>query len=363
MHLITPEFVILFAAGLCLLIAASLLLKQQLKAGKWVLVLFMLNLFAQLYIKVLDHSQQLILYPHLLNVDRILGLMRPPLFLLVIVYAVAGEKPRWYQSAHFIPIAALLFYLSPYYLLDATAKAAIESGELIYTGPKLPGTYRLLGTVYSVIYILLSAYYFWQHYQRNTTSANNKKRLVFAFSLFTGFLLFIIMGVGNSIQILPREGNYIVFLLLSIIIIITCLFMLTNETSFIANRKYPNSNLSEPRKAKYLKLLHDNFVQPELFCQYSKLQQVSAHLTIPENHISQLVNEEFGCTFSDWINRLRVNKAKELLTSGRYEHFTIEAIGLEAGFTSRVSFYTVFKSITGETPRNYKVKHTSLLAN
>ncbi len=43
-----------------------------------------------------------------------------------------------------------------------------------------------------------------------------------------------------------------------------------------------------------------------------------------------------------------------MLTYTEYDNYTIVAIGLEAGFNSKSSFYTAFKKFTGKTPIEFK---------
>jgi len=49
-----------------------------------------------------------------------------------------------------------------------------------------------------------------------------------------------------------------------------------------------------------------------------------------------------------------VNEAKSYLKNPEFSNYTITAIGLEAGFNSKSSFYEVFKKATGTTPFSYK---------
>ncbi|MGK0448800.1 MAG: YesN/AraC family two-component response regulator, partial [Polaribacter sp.] len=84
------------------------------------------------------------------------------------------------------------------------------------------------------------------------------------------------------------------------------------------------------------------------------LTTLSKEFNLSEGYISQLINNNSDLNFNDYINSLRVNEAKEMLFNIEYENYTIIAIGLEAGFNSKSSFYSAFKKFTNKTPNEYK---------
>ena len=43
-----------------------------------------------------------------------------------------------------------------------------------------------------------------------------------------------------------------------------------------------------------------------------------------------------------------------MISNPEYENYSLLAIGLEAGFTSKTTFYKAFKKVTGQTPNEYK---------
>ena len=72
--------------------------------------------------------------------------------------------------------------------------------------------------------------------------------------------------------------------------------------------------------------------------------------------ISQLVNQNTDYNFNDYINSFRVEDVKKMLERPDYINYTIVAIGLEAGFNSKASFYRAFKKFEGMTPTEYLKK-------
>ncbi|MGL4736406.1 MAG: helix-turn-helix domain-containing protein [Cellulosilyticaceae bacterium] len=82
------------------------------------------------------------------------------------------------------------------------------------------------------------------------------------------------------------------------------------------------------------------------------LSSLSSHLGLSKYYISHLFNQEIGCSLTNYINFLRVNKAKELLLSDK----TITEIAYECGFESARSFYRAFMKFCGTTPLQYRKK-------
>ena len=83
-----------------------------------------------------------------------------------------------------------------------------------------------------------------------------------------------------------------------------------------------------------------------------KLNDIAKELRISSHQLSQLLNDNLGKSFAMFINEYRIEEAKELLQNNN--QFTLEAIGFEAGFSSKSTFYATFKKIVGQTPSAYK---------
>ena len=83
-----------------------------------------------------------------------------------------------------------------------------------------------------------------------------------------------------------------------------------------------------------------------------KLNDIAKELRISSHQLSQLLNDNLGKSFALFINEYRIDEAKQLLEEKN--KFTLEAIGFEAGFSSKSNFYATFKKVTGHTPSEYK---------
>ncbi len=85
-----------------------------------------------------------------------------------------------------------------------------------------------------------------------------------------------------------------------------------------------------------------------------KITQVSEMLNTNRTYISKLINTEFSCTFSEFVNRYRVEEAKRLLGEEISKSYSLDYISEKSGFGSMVNFMRVFKEIEGKTPGNYR---------
>ncbi|WP_367591117.1 helix-turn-helix domain-containing protein [Aquimarina sp. 2201CG1-2-11] len=85
--------------------------------------------------------------------------------------------------------------------------------------------------------------------------------------------------------------------------------------------------------------------------------KVAVMLGISNGYVSQLVNTVTGGNFSTYINRYRVQAVKDIILNAEFDNYSLLAIGLECGFSSKSTFHTAFKKITGMTPNAYRKKH------
>lgn len=98
--------------------------------------------------------------------------------------------------------------------------------------------------------------------------------------------------------------------------------------------------------ADFKRLMNDKklFLQPNL-----TLEDVADILHSNKTYVSRMVNNNYGQGFSELMNRMRVDYAKEYILSHRSARQS--EIARNCGFLSASSFNTVFKKVTGTTPK------------
>ena len=78
------------------------------------------------------------------------------------------------------------------------------------------------------------------------------------------------------------------------------------------------------------------------------IEDLANKLNIGRTTLSNLINREEGVNFNTWINRLRIEEAKQLLIDN--PDYTIAKISEMVGYTEQANFSRQFKQITGESP-------------
>ena len=76
------------------------------------------------------------------------------------------------------------------------------------------------------------------------------------------------------------------------------------------------------------------------------------------NHkFAQVINDTFKKNFSNYVNEYRIRLACiRLSDTANWGNYTLKGIGESVGFRSYTTFVTVFRKITGLTPRLYQEK-------
>lgn len=82
------------------------------------------------------------------------------------------------------------------------------------------------------------------------------------------------------------------------------------------------------------------------------LTEVSEHIGMSPTWFSTLFKEKGGCSFKEYVDMVRLEKARALLTD---TDDTIELIAEKAGYNNSYSFSRFFKKYTGATPNAYRM--------
>jgi AraC-like DNA-binding protein len=105
---------------------------------------------------------------------------------------------------------------------------------------------------------------------------------------------------------------------------------------------------------KVLQHLHEAMTTEQLYLSNKcNLQLVLEHTGIPVHRISNTINHFTEYTFTDFVNKYRVEHVCRILRQGKNKRLKLEAIGLECGFGSKAHFYNTFKKFMGKTLAEY----------
>lgn len=83
------------------------------------------------------------------------------------------------------------------------------------------------------------------------------------------------------------------------------------------------------------------------------LELLAKEIGCSRSRISNVINQEYGKNFNNWINEFRIADAKDMMRNPGNKNLTIEAISQQVGFNSKSTFNTFFKAATGITPSQY----------
>jgi len=96
---------------------------------------------------------------------------------------------------------------------------------------------------------------------------------------------------------------------------------------------------------KTIAFMHQNYTRPIARWEIAKTIGVS------ENYFTYLFSKELGISPWDYLNRFRINQAKELL---QRTQISVKIIAKQVGFNDQKYFSRVFKKITGVAPNDFR---------
>ncbi len=127
------------------------------------------------------------------------------------------------------------------------------------------------------------------------------------------------------------------------------------EKGTMEDEKYKKSGLKEEEIVLIIENLQKHMIEerPYLIAELT-IQDLSSALNINKHHLTQVLNNNIGKNFFNYINEYRIEAVKKKISDKKFAHLTLLAIAYDCGFNSKSSFNNIFKQYTGLTPSEYK---------
>lgn len=302
----------------------------------------------------------------------------PLLFLYVSFMTNPEKKFNWLALLHFIPF--LVFFAVSVIFRSVPLLRDLRSFFE-------PDRFISLRIVYSTIMFLSVTGYSILAFVLIKRHQDNLKNLIsytsgivtlnwlkiLAISFYIAFLLLFILGGLNMIgDIIPFDPYFVVFGFISAFSFVYSFYGIKqpvifgqeiniNEDDKKETEKYSRSGLKDAQAEEYLdRLIKVMETDKPYLDRDLSINDLAVSTGIPRHHITQVLNEKHGRNFFTFINEYRVKEVISRFGDPVNNNFTILAIAYDSGFNSKTTFNSIFKSLTGLTPSEYREKSTGI---
>ncbi|TQV68046.1 helix-turn-helix domain-containing protein [Exilibacterium tricleocarpae] len=164
-------------------------------------------------------------------------------------------------------------------------------------------------------------------------------------------------GVALNIGIMGLTANYVTCLLIGVIMIIissrpSVFSEIERINSTTAGPHRTHINLDQVEALEALMQREKPYLDPSL-----TLDTLAASLSVSPRTLSHIINRHYGYNFFEFVNKYRIDAAKEMLLTDGQPHATVLDIMYKAGFNSKATFNNFFKKSEGMTPREYRKRN------
>ncbi len=293
----------------------------------------------------------------------------PPLVFIYIKSILFNNSQLIKKSLfHFIPF---IIYFTFYTVLESL------SSDFLHI--KLIDEYinwAVVQDIYGILYFFLSLKLFYGARKaiKESYSYNNNKDFLWLEKFLISFLIVLVIDLLITISEVSfgysvSWDGYITVFFMIVAMVYIGYYGLTQSSIFLPfflvqkhilnlekdfrKKYYLNKSQKDVLRKKFIELMHEEklYLVPNL-----NLKMLADKMMITQRTLSAFFNEVLDSNFYDSINTFRVDEAKSKLKSDEIINYSIEGIGLASGFSSKSSFYRVFKNKTTLSPLAYKKK-------
>jgi len=307
------------------------------------------------------------------NWFEMIGLSRfltaPLLYISILYFTSINKKFNKKMLWHFLPFAIFSLFRFPFFITGKNIEFNYETGTIVFF------VLRIALPLQALIYWILSFIKLQKHLKKlHQISSSTEKNDLIWLKYFLLILVLIMLvwfnliffNLESLIQFTPFTYLLSVFFLAYFSLLQKEIFDFSkselNELSSIEickkdSPKRVSGNRLNELDEKLRRIIESEKVYLENDLSLPKLAK---RLEASSNETSFVINELYQDNFYNFINRYRIEEAKRLLLSDKYNQLNVLGIAYESGFNSKTTFNTTFKKYTGMSPTEF-VKTNAIL--
>ena len=308
--------------------------------------------------------------PHLFFVGSSFTLLWGPLLYFytkaMTCKAFKFGKP---DMLHFLPFLAHIAYMSIHFHFHSVAKkrALLSSGHAV---PEVVITlYHIYLFTSLFVYTAMAFYLVWSYRIKikQTLSSLDMQQLSWLLFVLIGFLAKGIFDLWFSLEMIFSKvfmqepfiaSRIILFLFINLLI-----YKAMKQPQLFAGIPSKNESrklsLSKSLAAQYAQKLTDYMEKEKPFFNPDiTIEDLGELVSIPPRSLSEVINNEFGKNFYDFINGYRIKESQRLLSESKAHKKTVLEVLYDVGFNSKSAFNSSFKKHTGMTPLEFRKMQT-----
>ena len=268
---------------------------------------------------------------------------------------------RWQYIAHFSPMVLSVFAMIPYWLKSTALKLEYYQFAQLTHDWYWPSNNATI--IVMLVQFLLYSPLILIEYQRRIRQYDNQ---VPAHKIWLHWLMATYYGqwlILGTLAILQFELEFMRLVLLGLFVMLISIagILLKQPLALLGKKPRPmtadswRAQLSHNGLSHLVDRLHQYMLISRCYLDSGlTLKALAEQMKTQPSKLSRVFSQHLNVSFYDYVNKLRVEAAKEMLMDNGRQHLSVTDIMVQAGFNSNSVFYESFKRITGQTPAQFR---------
>ena len=295
-------------------------------------------------------------FPHFLGVSYPINFIKSPiLFFLAVAIINPSFRLRKSHLLHCIPFLLMLAMNIPFYMMSGAQKIEQVSAFIDYVPSYDSFNFWFFLSFYAYIGIYMGLgskkLIGYKKHVKNNKLAN--------WYLWVLYLYLALLSV-QFIHFLLRPSGLVEFPFINEASMLLMTFLIQSiaysflSQSTLLQQKNDRFFSNVDRLSKDSTLIREKIESDKVYLDDTlSLEGFSQSIDLPKKYVSDIINQSFGGSFKETINKYRVEEAKRHMENEVGKEVALIPIGLQSGFNNKVSFYRTFKKYTGKSPSDY----------